>query len=49
MAYTTVGTARAPMLVPESDKEVKGSEDEDSSVRAQKVTVTEFKDKKLNG
>jgi hypothetical protein len=37
------------MLVPESDKEVKGSDDEDSSELTYKVSGTEDEDKMLNG
>jgi hypothetical protein len=48
-ADTAVGTARPPMLIPETNKEVKGSEDEESSGQAHKVTGTEDKDKALIG
>jgi hypothetical protein len=37
------------MLIPETNKEVKGSEDEESSGQAHKVTGTEDKDKALSG
>jgi hypothetical protein len=37
------------MLIPETDKEVKGPEDEESSGRAHKVTGTEDEDKALSG